>query len=257
MKHLKLSERAIESVPDYCVYRFYDRSGILLYIGMTICLVQRLCAHQDDKDWFPEVSRIEIEYFPDKDSAAEAEKNAIRKLDPLYNVALKRADGVKPPRSGVRPPDRRWNRCERPGCDDGRATDRWGELRVCRDCRWNLQHEERMAAVRARRAAAAQIIESDRQSLDSDQGFLVECVSSRLTSDAVLLLVAILANADDAGMWCCALTDMAKRVGWFSDNEWATPQEHRIAKPMGELIRGRLVEKRKRVGKNPCTYVLL
>ncbi|KPC70415.1 hypothetical protein ADL26_16950, partial [Thermoactinomyces vulgaris] len=62
----------------HALYRFYDRSDALLYIGISMNLPQRLQNHRNEKPWWLEVSRIGIEPFVSRQAALLAEKKAIR-----------------------------------------------------------------------------------------------------------------------------------------------------------------------------------
>lgn len=68
-----------------CVYRFYDRSGTLLYVGMTGRLLMRPQQHEQTQPWWNEVATMTVEHYPDRPSASFAEKAAVRAENPLYN----------------------------------------------------------------------------------------------------------------------------------------------------------------------------
>lgn len=76
---------AIQTKP-HALYRFYDRHGALLYVGITATLPERLKAHRDEKPWWCDVADIKVEHFPDRRSVIEAEKKAIRTENPRHNV---------------------------------------------------------------------------------------------------------------------------------------------------------------------------
>lgn len=73
------------------LYRFYDASNVLLYIGITNSVPRRLDQHEDEKPWFLTVARVEVEHHPDRQAALDAEKNAIKAERPKYNVQHNRA----------------------------------------------------------------------------------------------------------------------------------------------------------------------
>lgn len=73
-------------VKMHAVYRMYDRTGRLLYVGVTGSLGKRLDDHAE-KRWFPLVRDIRLEWFPDRSAAEDAESAAIRDEGPEYNVA--------------------------------------------------------------------------------------------------------------------------------------------------------------------------
>lgn len=95
----------------YAVYRLYDASGYLLYVGATKNVAVRMSQHRADKPWWPEVddARTVVAWFDSVDGAAAAEFEAIRSESPAHNVAS--TDGRKPQmyrvptgRRGKRPP---------------------------------------------------------------------------------------------------------------------------------------------------------
>jgi predicted GIY-YIG superfamily endonuclease len=80
------------------LYRFYRADRTLLYVGITRTLLTRLKQHSGDKEWFTEVRDITVEHLPSRDAALAAEKSAIVREQPLYNVVhntAQRSRGVK------------------------------------------------------------------------------------------------------------------------------------------------------------------
>lgn len=70
-----------------CVlYRMYDASDALLYVGMSINLPSRLAQHRSQQDWWPDVVRVEVEHFAGRKAAAAAEMAAIAAEAPQHNV---------------------------------------------------------------------------------------------------------------------------------------------------------------------------
>jgi prevent-host-death family protein len=67
------------------LYRLYDKTGTLLYIGISHQPEVRFEQHADQKEWWPLVDRREIAWFDDRPSAALAEAAAIRAEDPEHN----------------------------------------------------------------------------------------------------------------------------------------------------------------------------
>jgi hypothetical protein len=72
------------------LYRYFDASGVLLYVGATWSPAQRDRAHAKDAHWYSLVVSTAIEVYPSIEAAAEAEENAIINEKPLFN---KREDG--------------------------------------------------------------------------------------------------------------------------------------------------------------------
>jgi hypothetical protein len=71
----------------HALYRFFDRSDVLLYVGITIDIGARFKKHQSDKPWWSEVEHIGIERHGTRREALDAESRAILTEEPLYNVA--------------------------------------------------------------------------------------------------------------------------------------------------------------------------
>jgi prevent-host-death family protein len=68
------------------VYRFWDASDTLLYIGMTEDPDTRFGNHESRKAWWPDVARKTIEWHDTRELAEAAENEAIRTEHALYNV---------------------------------------------------------------------------------------------------------------------------------------------------------------------------
>ncbi len=77
---------------EHWVYRMFDSSNTLLYIGCTSNPTNRVQSHtkKDKKLWAKEVTLITWIHYPDKISAREAETNAIQLEHPLYNLVYNR-----------------------------------------------------------------------------------------------------------------------------------------------------------------------
>lgn len=69
----------------HALYRFYDRSDVLLYVGITVDPGARFKKHGGDKEWWTEVDRINIEHYATRREALDAEKKAIKEEQPLHN----------------------------------------------------------------------------------------------------------------------------------------------------------------------------
>jgi predicted GIY-YIG superfamily endonuclease len=68
------------------LYRFFDKAGQLLYIGISNCIPRRLDQHEDTKPWFTEASQITVEHHPTRLAALAKEKKAIKAERPKYNI---------------------------------------------------------------------------------------------------------------------------------------------------------------------------
>lgn len=68
------------------VYRFYDKDGVLLYVGVSLSLLSRISAHRHQAAWFPLAAHVEIEHFPTRRAALAQELAYIQNLDPVFNL---------------------------------------------------------------------------------------------------------------------------------------------------------------------------
>lgn len=74
-------------VPDpTLLYRHYDATGRLLYVGITRRGVRRWEEHAEDKPWFELVATSRCEEHPTRAAALYAEAVAIRDENPVYNI---------------------------------------------------------------------------------------------------------------------------------------------------------------------------
>lgn len=78
----------------HALYRFYDSTGGLLYIGITSDPGARFGQHRGDKPWWTEVANIGIEQFSDRASVLTAERAAIVAERPRYNIIHNRPSSL-------------------------------------------------------------------------------------------------------------------------------------------------------------------
>lgn len=71
----------------YQVYRLWDASGGLLYVGQTIEGTKRLRAHEKEKPWWGDVASVTWQNCATKEEMDEVELRAIREENPRHNVA--------------------------------------------------------------------------------------------------------------------------------------------------------------------------
>ena len=68
------------------LYRFFNKSGKLLYVGITKNMPTRMGSHQKTKPW-NQVRTITLEHFPDRRMALAAEVDAIANERPKWNLS--------------------------------------------------------------------------------------------------------------------------------------------------------------------------
>lgn len=68
------------------LYRYYDKDDNLLYVGMSSNALRRVKEHQKDKEWYWDIAKITIENFNMHYELVQAEKEAIAKEQPRYNI---------------------------------------------------------------------------------------------------------------------------------------------------------------------------
>lgn len=68
-------------------YRYFDKDGQLLYIGITKNLLERQNQHSRTQDWWPEVSSATFTHFETREEAAQYELQMIGMEFPMHNKA--------------------------------------------------------------------------------------------------------------------------------------------------------------------------
>lgn len=72
---------------DHCtVYRFFNESSELLYVGITNRGRRRIHEHARTKQWWPHVHTAAFEHHPSRMAALDAEKRAIQAEHPTHNI---------------------------------------------------------------------------------------------------------------------------------------------------------------------------
>lgn len=72
----------------HALYRFYDRHGALLYIGLTNDPGRRWQRHSETQPWWYDVARIDIETHPSREAVRAAERAAIQTERPKHDVRM-------------------------------------------------------------------------------------------------------------------------------------------------------------------------
>lgn len=70
------------------VYAAYDDEGVLLYVGASKNVKQRLTYHKCASPWGRKMKSHLVKHFPTKKQATTFETRCIQVLKPLYNVAV-------------------------------------------------------------------------------------------------------------------------------------------------------------------------
>lgn len=105
--HVRAGAATVVDAPQ-ALYRFFNATGDLLYVGITMNPASRWKSHRDEKPWWLEVTSITVEHHPDRASAEEAERQAIRSERPWYNLVHNpstKADGERMAGLLLRAPD--------------------------------------------------------------------------------------------------------------------------------------------------------
>ena len=68
------------------LYRHFDKTGALLYVGISLSTVKRLSEHKQGSHWYRDIVRVEIEHYETREEAIAAEIAAIRAENPLHNI---------------------------------------------------------------------------------------------------------------------------------------------------------------------------
>ena len=73
------------------LYRAFDASRTLLYIGISGRWSERLHQHEKSSEWLERTDYVLIQRFDTREEVVEAERRAIRDEQPIYNKDLNRA----------------------------------------------------------------------------------------------------------------------------------------------------------------------
>lgn len=85
------------------VYRCYDATDRLLYVGMSIDPGARIEYHRRYAPWFPSMTRSSVEWFPDRATARAEELRVMREESSLHNQ-----EGLTMPALGLVSRDHTW-----------------------------------------------------------------------------------------------------------------------------------------------------
>jgi hypothetical protein len=68
------------------LYRHFAEDGTLLYVGISLSWPARTRQHAQTARWFDQVAKVEIEHFPTREAALGAEREAIKREKPQFNI---------------------------------------------------------------------------------------------------------------------------------------------------------------------------
>ena len=68
------------------LYRSFDEHGALLYVGISHSAMHRLSQHRAKSIWHKQCVHVELEHFDSRKKASEAEKIAIERELPMFNI---------------------------------------------------------------------------------------------------------------------------------------------------------------------------
>lgn len=92
---LQLTGEAVAHTEATALYRWYDESDRLLYLGISDNLPGRVKGHVRGSSWMDFAVRSTVARFPTRKEAAEAETAAIKAEQPLFNDVHNRTPEAK------------------------------------------------------------------------------------------------------------------------------------------------------------------
>lgn len=78
------------SPKETALHRHFDKNKKLLYVGISLCAINRLSQHRDASDWYRDIASVSIEWFPSRGRAIDAERIAVRCEFPIHNIQWKK-----------------------------------------------------------------------------------------------------------------------------------------------------------------------
>lgn len=75
----------------HTLYRFFDGTGELLYVGRTVSPSRRWREHERGAAWYDAVASMTREVYPTAEAVDQAERVAIAAEEPMHNIALNSA----------------------------------------------------------------------------------------------------------------------------------------------------------------------
>lgn len=81
----------------HVLYRFFSKTGQLLYVGITMNPPERFKAHRQEKAWWGQVAGITCESYDNRSDLMAAERRAIQVERPKHNVVHNRSQKLHKP----------------------------------------------------------------------------------------------------------------------------------------------------------------
>lgn len=81
-----ISGGGVDIEPPTTVYLLYGESDVLLYVGISRNIGQRLRVHSESAPWWGEVVRAEYHHVPTRSMAQRTERAMIWRLKPKHNI---------------------------------------------------------------------------------------------------------------------------------------------------------------------------
>jgi predicted GIY-YIG superfamily endonuclease len=75
-----------EGTEETAVYRLFDASGRLLYVGMGRNPLTRWASHAEQHAWWADVATYSVVWHDTRQEAAAEEREALRHEDPVHNI---------------------------------------------------------------------------------------------------------------------------------------------------------------------------
>ncbi|MFE4915837.1 GIY-YIG nuclease family protein [Streptomyces sp. NPDC056652] len=79
------------------LYRLYDDSDVLLYLGISFSPEARWGQHRNEKHWAHQVVRTTVEWYPTRKAALAAEEKAAAAEKPLHDSSWRKTGGGERP----------------------------------------------------------------------------------------------------------------------------------------------------------------
>jgi hypothetical protein len=69
----------IESSKAICLYRHFAADGSLLYVGISMCAINRLSQHEERSHWFDQIATVKNRAVPRQETGTRCRKGGNHK----------------------------------------------------------------------------------------------------------------------------------------------------------------------------------